>query len=66
VTLKEQIHSLVDELPDDSPWLAEMEETLRLNRALAESMEDVREGRVFEAEEFLKMVKERWPRGASA
>lgn len=61
VTLKQQIHGLVEELPDDSPVLAEMEETLRMNRALAEAAEDVRAGRIYEAEDFLAKVRERWP-----
>lgn len=66
MTLKQQIHSLVDELPDDSPLLAEFEETLRLNRALAEGLADVREGRVLEANEFLAKVDKRWPKRNSA
>lgn len=66
MTLKQQVHDLVDELPDDSPLLAEVRETLRLNHAIGEAMEDVREGRTYTAEEFAAKVQERWPRKASA
>jgi hypothetical protein len=66
MTLKQQIHNLVDELPDNSPLLTEVRETLRMNHAIAEAMEDVREGRTYGGEEFLAKVKERWPRKTSA
>ncbi len=66
MTLKQQIHNLVDELPDNSPLLAEVRETLRMNHAIAEAMEDVREGRTHGGEEFLAKVQERWPRKTSA
>jgi hypothetical protein len=66
MTLKQQVHDLVDELPDDSPLLAEVRETLRMNHAIGEAMEDVREGRTHTAEEFMAKVQERWPRKASA
>ena len=66
MTLKQQVHHLVDELPDDSPLLAEVRETLRMNHAIGEAMEDVREGRTYSTEEFMAKVQERWPRKASA
>ena len=66
MTLKQQVHELVDELPDDSPLLAEVRETLRMNHAIGEAIEDVREGRTYTAEEFTAKVQERWPRKASA
>ena len=66
MTLKQQIHDLVDDLPDDSPLLAEVRETLRMNRAIGEAMADVREGRTYGAEEFMAKVQERWPRKTSA
>jgi len=62
MTLKQQIHHLVDELPDDSPLLAEVRENLRMNQAIGEAIEDVREGRSYGAEEFMAKVQERWPR----
>ena len=43
MTVKQQIHDLVEALPDDSPLLLEVRETLRMNRALAEAMDDIRE-----------------------
>ena len=66
MTLKQQIHDLVDDLPDDSPLLAEVRETLRMNHAIGEAMEDVREGRTYGAEEFMAKVQQRWPRKTSA
>lgn len=66
MTLKQHIHELVDELPEDSPLLLEVRETLRLNHALAEATDDMREGRTFTAGEFTAKVQERWPRKASA
>jgi hypothetical protein len=66
MTLKQQIHNLVDELPDNSPLLTEVRERLRMNHAIGEAMEDVREGRTYGGEEFLAKVQERWPRKTSA
>jgi hypothetical protein len=66
MSLKQQIHALIDELPDDSPLLVEVRETLRMNQALAEAMEDSRHGRTYSAEQFTAKVEERWPRKASA
>jgi len=61
MTLKQQIHELVDDLPDDSPLLVEVRETLRMNLAIGEAMEDVREGRIYSSEKFIAKVQERWP-----
>ena len=66
MTLKQQIHDLVDDLPDESPLLTEGRETLRMNHAIGEAMEDVREGRTYGAEEFMAKVQQRWPRKTSA
>ena len=66
MTLKQQIHDLVDDLPDDSPLLVEVRETLRMNHAIGEAMDDVREGRTCSADEFVAKVEQRWPRKASA
>ena len=65
MSLKQQIHALVDELPDDSPLLIEVRETLRLNQAIGVAMDDVREGRTYSAEEFMAKVQQRWPRKSS-
>lgn len=65
MTLKQQVHELVDELPDNSPLLAEVRETLRMNHAIGEAMDDVRAGRTFRAEEFTAKVQERWPRASA-
>jgi hypothetical protein len=65
MSLKQQINALVDDLPDDSPLLVEVRETLRMNHAIGEAMEDVREGRTYSAEGFMAKVQERWPRPTS-
>ena len=53
MTLKQQIYELVEELPDDSPLLAEVRETLRMKHAIGEAMEDVHvEGCIFSTKEF--------------
>lgn len=66
MTLKQQIHALVEELPEDSPLLADVRETLRMNHAIGEAREDVREGRTYSAEQFLAKVQEQWPQKNSA
>jgi len=66
VTLKQQIHELVEALPDDSPLLVEVRETLRMNQALGEAMDDLREQRIYEVDEFMAKVQERWPRKNTA
>ena len=66
MTLKQQVHELVEDLPDDSPLLAEVRETLRLNQAIGTAMDDVREGRTYTAEEFTAKAQERSPRKTSA
>jgi hypothetical protein len=66
MSLKQQIHALVDDLPDDSPLLIEVRETLRMNHAIGEAMADVREGRTYSSEDFMAKVQQRWPGKASA
>jgi hypothetical protein len=66
MTLKQEVHNLVEELPDNSPLLVEVRETLRMNYAIGEAMDDIREGRTLSAEEFTAKVRERWPGKASA
>jgi hypothetical protein len=61
MTPKQQIHHLGDELPVDSPLLAEIREVLQLNRALGEAANDIRAGHVHSAEDFMAKVEERWP-----
>ena len=65
MTLKQQIHDLVDDLSDDSPLLVKICKTLLLNRSLGEALEDEREGRTYSEEEFVAKVQTRWPLRAS-
>lgn len=62
MTLKQEVHELIDEMPDDSVSLREFRETLRLNKAIAKGMDDVKNGRVYTAEEFMAKVRAKWPR----
>lgn len=66
MTLKKQTHALGDELPDDSPLLADVNELLRLNHTLGEALADTREGWTYSAEDFVGRVQQRWPRSPSA
>ena len=66
MTLKQYAHELVDALPDDSPLLRDVTESLRLNRALGEAMEDIEEGRTMSADEFMAKVESKWPKKISA
>ena len=65
MTVKQQIHDLVDDLPDDSPLLIEVREALRMNHAIGEAIDDVRNGRTYDAEDFMAKVQQRWPRKSS-
>jgi len=49
-------------LPEDSPPLTEVGETLRMHRTLREAVEDIDANRTFSSEEFMAKVQERWPR----
>jgi hypothetical protein len=62
MAVKEEVHALIDELADDSPWLREIRESLRMSKALDEAKDDIREGRFYTAEEFTAEVEKRWPR----
>jgi hypothetical protein len=66
MTLKQEVHNLVEELPDNSPLLVEVRETLRMNCAIGEAMDDIRDGRILSAEELTAKVRQRWPGKASA
>lgn len=66
MTLKQRVHGLLDQLPDDSPLLVQVSELLRMNRAIGEALDDVHKGRIYEAEEFVAKVQERWPEKNSA
>jgi len=52
-------------LPEDSPPLTEVGETLRMHRTLREAVEDIDANRTFSSEEFMAKVQERWPRRTS-
>jgi hypothetical protein len=62
MTLKQKVHDLVDELPDDSELLHEFRETAELNKALAKGMDDLKNGRVYSEEEFMAKLRALWPK----
>ena len=59
MSVKEAVHKLVDEMPDDAPELLDFYERARLSRAIEEGMEDVRAGRVYPIEEVIARYEER-------
>lgn len=59
MSVKETLHRLIDEMPDDSPWLLDLYERVRLSRGIEAAMEDVRAGRVSNPEEVLQRHEER-------
>jgi hypothetical protein len=58
MTLKQQIHQLLADLPEDSPMLLEFREALRMDRAIGEALQDVTEGRTYSAEDFTAKIQE--------
>ena len=59
MSVKEAVHKLVDEMPDDAPELLDFYERARLSRAIEEGMADVRAGRVYPIEEVMERYEER-------
>jgi hypothetical protein len=64
MSLKEEVHALIDELPEDSASLRELRESLRLSKAIAKSVHDIRHGRVYTAEAFMAKVRAAWPKNS--
>jgi hypothetical protein len=56
--LTQNIHDLVDETPEDAPLPRDVRELRQLNHAIA----DVREGRDYSVDQFMKKVEQQWPR----
>jgi len=65
MSVKETIHKWVDSIPDDAPGLLELYEEARLNLAIAEAEEDVRNGRVLTFEEMDRRMEEKWAKRRS-
>ena len=60
MSVKEAVHKLVDEMPDDAPALLDFYERMRLNRAIDKAREDVKAGRVITLEEAERRMEEKW------
>jgi hypothetical protein len=65
MSVKETIHKWIDEMPDDAPELIDFYERMRLNRAIEEAQQSVREGRILTFEEADRRMKEKWAKRAS-
>lgn len=61
MTLKEEVHAMVQALPENSKSLVSVREKLRLDCALAEAFNDVENGGVIDADTFMEEVLKRWP-----
>ena len=60
MSVKEAVHKLVDEMPDNAPALLDFYERMRLNRAIDKAREDVKAGRVITLEEAERRMEEKW------
>jgi|GEM_PF-2422304 len=60
MSVKETVRQWIDKMPDDSPNLLDLYEQARLEQAIAEAKEDVRQGRVLTWEEADRRMKEKW------
>ena len=59
MSVKEAIHRLIDEMPDDSPWLLDLYEQAQLKKALDDAEDDIKAGRVYTIEEIRARRAER-------
>ena len=57
---KEELRKLVDQLPDNSPLLGELQANIRLNLAINEAYDDINKGLVFESSDFIQRVEDKW------
>ena len=60
MSVKEAVHKLIDEMPDDSPELLDLYERARLNHAIDEARKCVEEGRMLTWEEADRRMREKW------
>ena len=58
--VKETVHGMIDELPDDNPWLLDLYEKARLKKALDEAEADIKAGRVLTFEEADRRMRAKW------
>lgn len=65
MSLKQEVHELVDGLHEDSQFLAELRNSLREDRLIAEALNASDRGEVYSYDEFMAMVEARWPREVS-
>ena len=60
MTAKQFIHEWIDEMSDDSPLLRDLHEQARIDRALDEAEQSIREGRVSTFEEIEQRMRHKW------
>ena len=66
MSVKEAVHKLVDEMPEDAPELLDFYERAKLSRAIEEGMADVRAGRTITFDEMDRRMQEKWAKRDSA
>lgn len=66
MSVKETIHKWVDSFPDDNPGLSELYEQARLDLAIGEARQSIREGRSYTLEQVEQMMEEKWAKQHSA
>ena len=66
MSVKEAVHQLIEEMPEDAPELLDFYERLRLRRAIDEARRSIREGRYYTLEDVERMTEERWETSHSA
>ena len=66
MSVKETIHEWINALPDDAAELHDLYERLRLERAIEEARQSIREGRCYTLEQVEQMTEEKWAQRHSA
>lgn len=59
MSVKETIHQWIERLPENAPGLLDLYEQARLDQAIREAKEDVREGRMLTYEQLMEQYEER-------
>jgi hypothetical protein len=59
-------HNFVNETPEDAPLPRDVRELRQLNNAIGEAIADVREGRDYSVDQFMKKGEQQWPRNKPA
>ena len=66
MSVTETILQWIEKMPDDSPGLLDLYEQARLDQAISEAKQAVREGRTITWEEADRRMQEKWAKRDSA